>query len=461
MWWRRLLFFPPLILGLAILFLVVANKPAPARKPPQEVARAARVMEVRAVPLQPRIAGYGTVRPAHAWNAIAQVGGKVIFTHPDLKKGAIIEAGTEIITIAPDDYKLAMAQAEASIRSAEAKLAELEVTERNTAALLELEREALKVSRSDYERRRKLKERGTIAPAAFEQALKAFISQRKLVQQLENTLKLIPAQRRELEEQLGIYRAQLAAAKLNVERTHIRMPFTGRVSLVAVEKDQFAPVGKQLAAADDIAVAEVEAQVPLSRMRQLVALLKEVPADVRLTPKSTRELVKDLKLHVRIVLQADGGQVTWPGRFARLSDSFDPKTRTIGIIGEVDDPYSHVTPGKRPPLTKGMFVRMEVLTRPVEAALVIPRAALRDGKVFVVGADKRLQIRKVRVVPGPDDLLVVREGLKAGERIVVSDLVPVLAGQLLKPVMDEALMKRLAATAMAGASAGKAKEQAQ
>jgi len=441
--WRRLLFIPPLALGIAVLVLTVANRPAPARKPPAEEARSVRVLTVSPLPFQPRIMGFGTVQPAKVWNAIAQVGGKVIFVHPRLKKGEIIEKGEEIVTISPDDYRLAIAQAEAAIRSAEAKLEELAVTERNTRELLKLEREALKVTEKDYRRKLELQRSGTVPPATVEQTLKALVAQRKLVQTLENTLRLIPVQRKELQEQLATYRAQLATAKLNLERTHIRMPFTGRISKVGVEVEQFAPVGTVLASADSIDAAEIEAQYPLSRMRALISLLGIAPQDITLTPERIRELIRTMGLKVEVRLETDGPPVVWKGRFARLSDTFDPRTRTIGIIGVVDDPYGHVTPGERPPLTKGMFVRMDVLARKVDGALVIPRLALRQGRVFVADADNRLRLRDVKVRARFGDLLVVDSGLKAGDRVILSDIVPALDGQLLKPVEDEAMARRL------------------
>ena len=441
--WRRLLFIPPLALGMAVLVLTVANRPAPTRKPPAEEARSVRVLTVTPLPFQPRITGYGTVRPSRVWNAIAQVGGKVIFVHPRLKKGEIIEKGEEIITISPDDYRLAMAQAEAAIRSAEARLEELAVTERNTRELLQLERKALEVAEKDYRRKLELQKSGTVPPATVEQSLKALVAQRKLVQTLENTLRLIPVQRKALQEQLAIDRARLATARLNLERTHIRMPFTGRISMVGVEVEQFAPVGAQLASADSIDAAEIEAQYPLSRLRALISLLDMAPKDIALTPAHIRKLVHTMGLKVNVRLETDGPPVIWEGRFARLSDTFDPRTRTLGIIGVVDDPYGHVTPGQRPPLVKGMFVRMDVLARKVDDAIVIPRLALRQGRVFVADADNRLRLRAVKVKARFGDLLVIDKGLKAGDRVVLSDIVPVLEGQRLQPVEDEAMAQRL------------------
>ena len=449
---RKLLFIPPLIIGAGVLAYVVKNRPAPERMPPAEEARAVRVIEVRPVTLIPRVRGFGTVRPDRVWSAIAQVSGKVIFVHPRLKKGEIIEAGEEIITIAPDDYKLAVARAESSIRTAQAKLAELEVTRENTRGLLELEKNALGIARKDYERKKVLKEKGTIPATVLEQALRALISQRKLVANLENALRLIPAQKKELNEQLASYRTQLATAKLNLARTHIRMPFRGRISQVAAEVMQFAPAGRQLAAADSIKAAEVEAQYPLSRLRALAALASGHAAVTAPAPERFRALVRELGLSVEIRLNDGPGGVVWKGRFARMSDTADPKTRTMGVIGVVDDPYAGVAPGAKPPLTKGMFVRMDVLARPVKGALAIPRAAVHGGKVFIATDGNRLAVRPVTVAAGMGDLVVIRSGLKAGEKVVLSDLAPALEGQLLKTSLDERMMRTVAAEAAGSAA---------
>ncbi len=448
--WRKLLFIPPLAIGIALVAFIVGNRPAPARKAQVEEARAVRVLTIKPQTLRPAIRGYGTVRPDRVWSAIAQVGGKVIFIHPRLKKGAIIAEGEEIVTIAPDDYKLAISQAETAIRTARAKLSELDVTEQNTRRLLELERQALHIAEKDFERKKTLKAQGTIPATLYEQALRALIAQRKLVANMENALRLIPVQRKELEQQLASYRLQLATAKLNLARTHIRMPFTGRISQVAAEVGQFAPVGRQLAAADSIAAAEVEAQYPLQRMRSVISLVSGRPADVALSARSGRELARRLGLSVRVRLESGGEPVVWKGRFARLSDSVDAKTRTIGVIGVVERPYDHVVPGLRPPLSKGMFVRMDILTRPVENAIVIPRAALRGGKVFLAGADGRLEVRPVRVAAKLGSLAVISEGLKGGERLVLSDVVPALSGQLLSVTEDDAAARALAAEASGG-----------
>ncbi len=448
---RKLLLIPPLILGVAVLIYIVRNRPEPQRRPAAEEARVVRVMTCAPVRLVPRIRGFGVTRPDRVWSAIAEVGGKVIYVHPRLKKGEIIAEGEEIVTIAPDDYRLAISRAETSIRTAEAKLAELEISAENTRRLLGLEREALKIAQRDYARKKTLKEKGAVPATVLEQASRALIAQRKLVANMENALRLIPTQKKELQEQLATYRIQLATAKLDLARTHIRMPFTGRISLVEVEMRQFAPKGRRLAVADSVRAAEVEAQYPLARVRNMISLVSGRPQNVTLGSEKTAELIRKLRLSVEVRLEDAAAPVIWKGRFARLSDAFDPKTRTMGVIGVVDAPYANVTPGERPPLTKGMFVRMDILARPVEGIIAIPRSALHGDKIFLADKENRLEIRAVTVAARTGNLAIIRKGLKAGERVVLSDLAPALSGQLLRVIPDEDAMRAVAREAAGGA----------
>ena len=139
----------------------------------------------------------------------------------------------------------------------------------------------------------------------------------------------------------------------------------------------------------------------------------------------------------------------WEGSVVRFSDQLDPQTRTLGVIVEVDKPYSNIQPGVRPPLVKGFFVRVELLGRPRPDTIVIPRSALHGGHVYLMGSDKRLQKRRVSTDIDAASYYSVIEGLEAGETIVVSDLIPAIEGMLLDPVDDPEAALRLARAARA------------
>ena len=142
--------------------------------------------------------------------------------------------------------------------------------------------------------------------------------------------------------------------------------------------------------------------------------------------------------------------VEWPARFARIGDTVDPKTRTISAIVAVDGAYAKATPGQRPPLIKGMFVEIEIRTRARDESIVVPRSAFHDGRLYVVNVDSRLDIRSVTTGLVQGDLAAIDKGIEPGERIVVSDLIPAVAGMLLAPQSDDELLARLKAEAAGG-----------
>ena len=87
----------------------------------------------------------------------------------------------------------------------------------------------------------------------------------------------------------------------------------------------------------------------------------------------------------------------WPARVVRTSDTVNPQTRTVGVIVYVERPYADIRPETKPPLVKGMFAEVVISGRPIHDAIVIPRAAIRDGKVYIADEENRLRIRPVTV----------------------------------------------------------------
>ena len=88
-------------------------------------------------------------------------------------------------------------------------------------------------------------------------------------------------------------------------------------------------------------------------------------------------------------------------------------------------------------LTPGMFVRVRLIgTGKYKGALINDRAIATDQDrryVLVVGEGDKVKYRAVRTGPIVDGLRVVRDGVKAGERIIVNGLQRVRPGMVVKP----------------------------
>lgn len=423
---RTLWILPPILIGVLVLVFVVGKKQPPQRVDSVPIARSVRTVTVPRVDLHPLTEGYGVVQPARVWSAVAQVNGRVIEMHPRLRDGEILAAGTLLLRIDPVDYQLALAQRKA-------ELAELEVKERNTRDLLEIEQRNLALAQREAARLTDLADKGTTSRSNADAAERSMLSSRTAVQNLRNTLALLPSQR-------AVIEARLAQAERDLQNTEIKAPFNLRIADLAMETEQYVGKGQKLFAGDSVDRSEVVARVAISSLRHLFSGRGERPFDLAGAGDNLAEFAD---LHATIQMDMGGNLAEWQAEFVRFSDNIDSETRTIGVVVAIDKPFEKVIPGQRPPLSKGMFVKVRLQGRVQPGQLVVPRIALRDGRVMLVDDQDRLLIRAVEKRFDQDEISVIAAGLSGGEQLVVSDLVPAVAGMPLLPRPDPAMQQRL------------------
>ncbi|MBX2805502.1 MAG: hypothetical protein KTR19_05995 [Hyphomicrobiales bacterium] len=435
---KRLLSFA-LPIGIAVaqfLYFVQRSEP-PQQAPASERETTVRVMEVKPVSFVPSIAGFGTVEPEKIWDAVAQVSGRIVYAHPNLRSGAILPADTEIIKINPEDYEIAVRQAQANLDSSRAKLAELEIQQKNTQDSLEIEKRSLELTRKDIERKRDLVQRSTVSQLTLDESERVLLTQQARVQDQENSIRRFPSQIDAQREQVNVDEAALDNAKLNLERTTIKLPFNARIATVNAEETQYVTAGTNLATADAISGAEVKAEIPQARFRSFILLT--APADFlppQLSDNALAEAIDKIGWTAEVRLISDNRPAKWQARVMRTSDTINPQTRTVGAIVYVERPYADIRPGTKPPLIKGMFVEVEIKGRPIQDALVIPRSSIRNGRIYVVGDDNRLRIKPVKLRAEQGPVALVSNGIAPGEKLVLSDLTPAIEGMLLDPVLE-------------------------
>lgn len=440
-----LITLPILLIGVGVLFYIVSTSPPPEQIPLAERATAVRVITARNQAVAPRLTGFGVVQPSRTYEAITQVGGTAEYVNPSLQKGEILPAGAVLLRLSAVDFNLAIAQARANIRAAEAKLAELAVSEANLKSALVIEQEALALKDNDLARTQTLFTNGTISQTVLDGAKSTHLAQRQKVLSLESSLALLPTQRAVQTEQIAVYQSSLETATLNLERTELKLPFAARVASVSVEVGQFVRVGQTAAVLDGIESAEVEAQVSVAGMSALLQTTNLAGRAMEFDPSTMTQMLKGLGLTAVVRLQLGQAYQDWPASLDRISDTIDQKTGTLGVIVRVDSAYRGVGPGKKPPLAKGMFVEVTLSAPPIEG-VVIPRSALRAGQVLLAGEDARLILVPVSPYLVQDTIALIRDGLDEGSQVIVSTPSPVISGMLLDITEDTALMAQLAKT---------------
>ena len=142
------------------------------------------------------------------------------------------------------------------------------------------------------------------------------------------------------------------------------------------------------------------------------------------------------------------------GKFVFIDRAVDIKTGTLRLRAEFPNPTKVLRPG--------MFARIRVDAGVRPDSIVVPERAVTElqGKnfVWVIGSDNKAAQRPVKVGDQVSDGLVILEGLKAGERIVIEGLQKVRDGTLVQPKTDAQMAEAAAAQAAQQAEAKPAKE---
>lgn len=438
---KRWVFFIPVIIGIIIFVLLKQNSSVPKQKSAQELAIAVRSIAIPQLDVSPVAIGYGTVQPVTTWEAVAQVEGVIIKKHPQLNKGAIIKKGSLLLKIDPTEYELKITQTEADILANRAQLEELEIKLENTKDSLAIEIKSLELIKKELQRLQRLVKKGGVSFSEVEAQERAMLAQQQNVQSQKSSLKLFPSQKALLEAQLQQKQSLLETAQRDLSYTQILMPFTGRISRDDIELDQHARIGTTLAAADALDKVEIEVQIPIRYFRGLLS--SSNTQGINLLDLSQSNEKQGMGITARVILREGGILTSWDAHFSRLTDTLDPKTRTVGIIIEVDNPYSNVIPGKRPPLIKGFFVEVHLTGRTRTESLVVPRSAIHNQHLYLVNKENRLEIKKIHTTLLQAEFAVVEGDIKQGDTLVVSDLVPAIKGMLLTPKSDSETIDRL------------------
>ncbi len=436
-WPKKLLILPPLIVGVGVAAWLISGRSALEKNPIAEVSRTLRVIAAPQMDVVPRVIGYGTVEPGQTWKAVAEVQGRVAETNPNLKPGAIIKAGEVLLRIDPRELELVVSQLKADIDRVQAQLAELRANEANYKASLKIEDAALALAEQELRRLRQLASTNAITDAEVDAKQREVLAQRQAAQAQRNLLNVLPSKIDTFKAELAVKKSSLQQAEIDLAKSVITAPFNCRIADVDIQVGQFLNRGEVLFEAYSTALVEIDAQLPMDQARKLISGDQQPISPLNI---GIKELGNLFGVEATVRVQAGDLTVEWDARFAGIREQIDPATRSVAVVVAVDHPYQKAIPGRRPPLVKGMFCEVELRAKPQKNKIVIPRAALHEGFVYVVNRENRLEKREIVVEFMQGDFVCVKTGLQAGESVVVSDPTPAIEGMLVDPVEDESLL---------------------
>lgn len=138
--------------------------------------------------------------------------------------------------------------------------------------------------------------------------------------------------------------------------------------------------------------------------------------------------IRERKIDATIVL-ADGSTYPEHGSIDFASNTVDPTTGTIQVRAQFPN-------GKRA-LTPGLFVRLHISAEKPYTAILIPERAINTDQsnkfVYVVDSENKAQRRNVVLGTKFGKLRVVKEGVAADEKVVISGALLVRPGEKVEP----------------------------
>ena len=409
-WWLPLLIL--IVAGVAAAALI-ATKPRPDPVVVSERAWPVATTRVVRAAHRPSLTLYG--RLESLWSSQLTAGIAADVVEVTVVEGDSVEKGTLLVSLDERDARLQLAQREAELQQAEARIAsEIRRHEANMEALPR-ERRLLNLTRSEVSRLQDLVKKKVGAQSQLDTAGQAAERQAIALSDREQAVDEHAARLAEVEAARDRAVALRDQALLELERCRIHAPFNGRVAEVLVAPGRRVRVGDPLVELYDTDALIVRAQIP---SRFLPAVRAAVDAGEKISVSGSVD-----GMVVRARLRSLAGEAT-------------------GGTGGIDGLFQIVEGGES--VAQGRFVRL-TLALPETAGLVaLPHEAVYGtDRVYVVDEDGRMRARRVERVgelrDGDDTtrVLVRSSELRDGEQVVVTQLPNALDGLLVNTVSGD------------------------
>jgi membrane fusion protein (multidrug efflux system) len=227
----------------------------------------------------------------------------------------------------------------------------------------------------------------------------------------------------DIQAELGA-KAAVEIAKANIEQALLNVEFTKVTSLV----DGIAGIAQTQIGN---LVSPTTVLTSVSQVNPIKAIFSISEQQYMMTQsvgKNGAEKNAWSGVKLKLVL-SDGSTFPHEGSFLLADRQVDANTGTIRVIGSFPNPNNLLRPGQ--------FGRVLAEMGTQKSALLVPQRAVSElqgsYQLAVVGPDNKVTMRPVKVGPNIGKLLVIQDGLKPQERVVVEGLQKVKDGTLVTP----------------------------
>ncbi len=328
---------------------------------------------------QVQINSNGTTTPLTQTILTAEVGGEVIYRSKKFSEGSSVIEGEVLAKIDDTDLQLQYKNALLQLANAEVQY-------------------SLQLAEAE------------VAKEAWE----------KIGDGVASDLTLKKPQIKQAEALLEVAKAQVSSAEKKLNKTEIVAPYAGRIQNVNIDLGTTIIPGQPVGALYTSSEIEVTLAVKDNDLQFL-----SIPMDGRKLDPSEQALVKIKSFY-------KGKNQTWIGRLERVDGVIDPITRMINLIAVFKNDFIETD---KPNLPIGLFVEAQIDGIILNDVFSIPVNSISENnEVYIVNKDNELVSRQLSILKKYSDFVIVKNGLKAGERIVTSKLSTASNGIKVNPV---------------------------
>ena len=328
---------------------------------------------------QIKISSNGTTTPLTQTVLTAEVGGEVIYRSKKFSEGSSVIEGEILAKIDDTDLQLQYKNALLQLANAEVQY-------------------SLQLAEAE------------VAKEAWE----------KIGDGVASDLTLKKPQLKQAEALLEVAKAQVNSAKNKLNKTEIVAPYAGRIQSVNIDLGTTIIPGQPVGALYTSSEIEVTLAVKDNDLQFL-----SIPMDGRkLDPSEQASVVIESFFFFKTQ--------SWEGKLERVDGVIDPITRMINLIAVFKNDFIETD---KPNLPIGLFVEAKIDGITLKNIFEIPINSIsKDNEVYIVDKDNQLELRKLTVLKKYSEFVIIKDGLKAGERIVTSKLSTASSGIKVNPV---------------------------
>jgi len=208
------------------------------------------------------------------------------------------------------------------------------------------------------------------------------------------------------EAQVKQNEAAVESARLNLEYTAIRSPIDGRA-------------GHRLVDVGNVVTANSSALLSIERLDPIYADFTVTENDFPSVQRNSRGGA--LKVEVRLPDEPNKPII---GQLTFLDNTVQASSGTVMLRATVPNADRRLWPGQ--------FVNVRLVLATLPKAVLVPVAATQDSAkgpfVYVVKEDSTAELRPVKLGQRQGDSIVVEQGVKPGERVIVTGQLGVMPG---------------------------------